>query len=349
MFDSPNLATVLVGKRKAEIFELDDPVLSRDQVRVAVHYSALCGTQLGEWDQSRGPDPYLPHCFGHEAVGSVIETGKAVSNVSVGDSVVVSWIRNPGTVNSAPPVFFKCATGGKTKRQRINFGNCCTFIRRAVVSESNVTKISVAEILPAHSLLGCAFLTAHATLNAVRSVSLPKSETVPIWGLGGIGLCTAFLLASEGYSVIGVDPYSNLEEGDRHALGLKQVLQSMPTETHGLYGAAIVTAGSHAAIDSAQKSLMPNGGALFISGNLPHGQAASIDVKPLLYGRQIIGVGERLVVPKRDIPEIIKLLDRDPSVYDRLVSGVYPITLTNSVMSGLLTTGGKRRVFSLKD
>jgi S-(hydroxymethyl)glutathione dehydrogenase/alcohol dehydrogenase len=349
MFDTPNLATVLVGKRKAEIFELNDPVLSPNQVRVAVHYSALCGTQLGEWDQSRGPDPYLPHCLGHEAVGTVIETGEVVSQVSIGDTVVVSWIRNPGDANSVPPTFFKCTTGNKTKGERVNFGNCCTFIRRAVVAESNVTKICVSKILPAHSLLGCAFLTAYATLNAVRSVSLSKSETVPIWGLGGIGLCTAFLLAAEGYSVIGVDPYSNLEDDDSHALGLRQVVQSMPSESYGLFRVAIVTAGSRAAIDSAQKSLLPNGGVLFISGNLPYGQTASIDIKPLLYGRQIIGVGERLVVPSRDIPEIIELLDRDPSVYERLVSGVYPITQTNSVMSDLLATGGRRRVFSIKD
>ena len=349
MFNSPNLATVLVGKRKAEVFELDDPVLSPDQVRIAVHYSALCGTQLGEWDQSRGPDPFLPHCFGHEAVGEVIETGEGVSSVSVGDTVVVSWIRNPEPSNPVPPTFFKYATDSKTKGEKINFGNCCTFIRRAVVSKANVTRISVAEILPAHSLLGCAFLTAYATLNAVRGSSIPKSEAIPVWGLGGIGLCTAFLLSAEGYSVIGVDPHSHMDKEDSQALGLKQVLRSMPSENYGFYEAAIVTAGSHEAINSAQKSLKSNGGALFISGNLPHGQAASIDVKPLLYGRQIVGVGERLVVPNRDIPEIIKLLDRDPGVYDRLVSGVYPITLTDSVMSDLLTTGGKRRVFSLKD
>lgn len=349
MFDSPNLATVLVGKRKTKIFELNDPALSREQVRVSVHYSALCGTQLGEWCQSRGPDPFLPHCFGHEAVGKVIETGEAVSNVSVGDTVVVSWIRNPGSSNSLPPAFFKSATGSKTLGERINSGNCCTFIKRAVVSESNVTRISVEEILPAHSLLGCAFLTAYATLSAVRGFSLPKSETVPIWGLGGIGLCTAFLLAAEGYAVIGVDPYSNLDEEDSRALGLKEVLHSMPSEAYGLYRTAIVTAGSREAINSAQKSLTPRGGTLFISGNLPHGQSASIDVKPLLYGRQIIGVGERLVVPNRDIPEIIKLLDSNPSIYDRFISGVYPITQTDSVMSDLLKTGGRRKVFSIND
>ena len=129
--DEENLAAILLGKRSVEIVGLNDPVLTDHQVRVRLHVSAICGTQLGEWNQTRGPDPYLPHCFGHEAVGRVLEIGRSVEDLAVGDRVVVSWMKTPAK-SDGPPKFVQASSGTV-----VNFGECCTFLRRGVFPRAN--------------------------------------------------------------------------------------------------------------------------------------------------------------------------------------------------------------------
>ena len=129
-----NYAAVLKGKHDIDILHLNDPALHAHQVRVAIQTSAICGTQIGEWDMSRGPDRYLPHCFGHEAVGRVLEVGDAVIGLSVGDRVVISWMKAGADCHEPPK--FKEESGAD-----VNFGQCCTFVTRGVFAGNRVFKI----------------------------------------------------------------------------------------------------------------------------------------------------------------------------------------------------------------
>lgn len=57
-----------------DIAEIQMPTcLERGQVCVEVHYSGICGSQLGEIDGVKGPDRFLPHLLGHEGSGIVID------------------------------------------------------------------------------------------------------------------------------------------------------------------------------------------------------------------------------------------------------------------------------------
>ena len=40
-------------------------MLDVGQVLVKIHYSGICGSQLGEIDGVKGEDKYLPHLFRH--------------------------------------------------------------------------------------------------------------------------------------------------------------------------------------------------------------------------------------------------------------------------------------------
>ena len=42
--------------------------LSFGQVLVKIHYSGICGAQINEIDGTKGPDRFLPHLLGHEAL-----------------------------------------------------------------------------------------------------------------------------------------------------------------------------------------------------------------------------------------------------------------------------------------
>jgi hypothetical protein len=76
--------------------------LDVEQVLVKILYTTICGTQINEIEAVKGPDRFLPHLLGHEASGSVIETGPGVTNVKPGDAVVVHWRPSRGIQSSTP-------------------------------------------------------------------------------------------------------------------------------------------------------------------------------------------------------------------------------------------------------
>jgi ABC-type Fe3+-hydroxamate transport system substrate-binding protein len=58
------------------IEEIELPAsLDVGQVLVKIHYSGICGSQLGEIDGAKGEDKFLPHLLGHEGSGTVVAVG----------------------------------------------------------------------------------------------------------------------------------------------------------------------------------------------------------------------------------------------------------------------------------
>jgi propanol-preferring alcohol dehydrogenase len=71
--------------------EVDDPTPGPGQVRVRVHACGVCRTDLHVVDGEL-PDARLPIIPGHEVVGTVIETGAAVTTLRAGDRVGIPWL-----------------------------------------------------------------------------------------------------------------------------------------------------------------------------------------------------------------------------------------------------------------
>ena len=97
-------AAILVEQKKPLIIdEIELPSgLEIGQVLVKIHYSGICGSQLGEIDGAKGSDVYLPHLLGHEASGSVIAVGQGVKQVKQNDLVVLHWRKGLG-IEGVPP------------------------------------------------------------------------------------------------------------------------------------------------------------------------------------------------------------------------------------------------------
>ena len=83
MFPKTMKAAILVELRKPLVVdEIELPqTLEVGQVLVKIHYSGICGSQLGEIDGAKGDDKFLPHLLGHEASGSVMQIGPGVKHV----------------------------------------------------------------------------------------------------------------------------------------------------------------------------------------------------------------------------------------------------------------------------
>ena len=91
-------AAILVEQNKPLVIdeiELPDR-LECGQVLVKIHYSGICGSQIGEINGVKGVDDYLPHLLGHEGSGVVLEMGDGVTSVQPGDRVVLHWRKGKG-------------------------------------------------------------------------------------------------------------------------------------------------------------------------------------------------------------------------------------------------------------
>jgi L-iditol 2-dehydrogenase len=86
-------AAQLVGERDYRIVEVDTPIPGKDQVLVKITHVGICGSDSSFWKLAHTlnelhPLPAPPGSHGHEAVGRVVEVGRDVHGVRVGDQVV---------------------------------------------------------------------------------------------------------------------------------------------------------------------------------------------------------------------------------------------------------------------
>ncbi|KZS57832.1 glutathione-dependent formaldehyde dehydrogenase [Mycobacterium kansasii] len=84
-------ATVWAGRNSVEVQSVPDPAIRNNRdIIVRVTSTAICGSDLHIYD---GYIPTVKHgdVLGHEFMGEVVEVGKAVSNLAVGDRVVVPF------------------------------------------------------------------------------------------------------------------------------------------------------------------------------------------------------------------------------------------------------------------
>lgn len=73
-----------------ELLEVDEPVLkSDDEIKIKVIQSSICGTDyhIYKWDEWSQKNITIPHINGHEGLAEVVEIGKNVTNVNVGDVI----------------------------------------------------------------------------------------------------------------------------------------------------------------------------------------------------------------------------------------------------------------------
>jgi S-(hydroxymethyl)glutathione dehydrogenase/alcohol dehydrogenase len=213
-------AAILVEQKKPLIIDevqLPD-ALELGQVLVKVHFSGICGSQLGEIDGIKGADQFLPHLLGHEASGTVIEIGLGVKHVKKGDVVVMHWRKGSG-IEASPPSYI---WHGK----KLNAGWVSTFNEYAIVSENRVTTIASNSDLMVAALFGCAVTTGFGVIENNAKVRI--GESVVVFGSGGVGLNMIQAASLVGaHPIIAVDLYENRlslakELGATHLINARQ-------------------------------------------------------------------------------------------------------------------------------
>ena len=179
------------GNGKVHIEEKDTPRPAPDQVLVKTAVSAVCGSELKAY---RG-DGMARGNSGHEAAGTVVEIGKAVEGISVGQRVGVSAVVGCGDCPY-------CAKGQYTWCANWSFFpnmHAEQFVIPARGCHSLPDEVcwSVGALLTGDGL-GVPYHTS-------TKLTDDDIETVVVWGLGPIGLGNVLVQAHAGRRVVGVD------------------------------------------------------------------------------------------------------------------------------------------------
>lgn len=196
------------------VTEVELPEPGDGQVRVRMVATGVCHSDLSLADGTMVHR--MPVVLGHEGAGRVVAVGPGVTELSVGDPVVLNWApacRQCWWCEHGEPYLCERATTGYQQPYgRLADGTevypglgVAGFGTETVLAAGACLRLPDDLPLAEAALLGCAVLTGvGAVLNAAR---VRPGESVLVVGLGGVGLCAVqgARLAGAG-QVIAVDP-----------------------------------------------------------------------------------------------------------------------------------------------
>lgn len=316
------------------IAEVELPsALAVGQVLVKVHFSGVCGSQLGEIDGAKGEDKYLPHLLGHEASGTVIAIGPGVRHVKPDDKVVMHWRKGLGIEAETPHYTWE---GSK-----VNAGWVTTLSEYAIVSENRVTAIPADSDLEVAALFGCAVTTGFGIIENNARVRI--GESVVVFGAGGVGLniIQAASLVSA-YPIIAVDLYDEklqlaIEMGATHIINSRNVdVQKALVELIGNKGLDVFidNTGQPSIIELGYKLTHAQGRVILVG--VPHkGKNINIFSLPLHFGKALTGSHGGEAVPQQDILRYQKLYQMGRIKLRELITDHYSLDNVNEAISGM--------------
>lgn len=307
--------------------------LAVGQVLVKIHFSGICGSQLGEIDGAKGEDKYLPHLLGHEASGTVLDIGPGVKHVKMGDKVVLHWRKGLG-IESETPVYYWGS-------QRVNAGWVTTFNEYAITSENRVTPIPADSDLEVATLFGCAVTTGFGVVE--NNAKLRIGESVVVFGAGGIGLniVQAAALVSA-YPIIAVDLHDDKLELARQ-MGATHMINSSKTDAKQAILKIIGNAGIDAFIDNTgQPAIIEMGyeitkpqGRVTLVGVPRKGKNINIYSLPLHFGKELSGSHGGEAIPQVDIPRYYQLFRSGRIQLKNLITNYFSLDQINEALEGV--------------
>jgi propanol-preferring alcohol dehydrogenase len=290
-------------KRPLAIENLPVPVPGEEDVLVQVEACGVCHSDLhlaeGEWERF-ARIMKRPIILGHEVVGRVVDRGKTVRDVHVGERVGVPWMYwSCGACD-------RCAAG----RENICANRLITgvhvdggFAEYLKARASHVARIPARLDSLEAAPLCCAGVTVY---RAIQMAGVSRGERLGVFGVGGLGHLAVQLGRERGAEVIALDLSADKLQLARES-GAVRTLAASPESAKELRAAggvhtALVTSGAKAAYDLALQCLAP-GGALVVAG---------LPAEPLTFDAGKLASGENRILSsavgtRQDLRETLEL------------------------------------------
>ena len=294
-------AAILSKIKKIEIQNFIIPKKLRDdQVLVKIKYSGICGSQIMEYLGNRGKDNYLPHAFGHEAVGQVIDIGKKVKKVSPKDEIILSWIKGKGLDHGG----FELTN---INNQKINFGPISTFSSFAIVSENRVflkpKKMSKIEAV----LYGCATPTgAGIVINQLKKIK--KKHKVCLIGVGGVGMAALLALIKKKPKIFVIEKNKKKKQFLKN-FNINLINDKEIKSYKNFFDFCIETSGSIKMIEEGF-DLIKNDGKLIFASHPKSSKKIKLNPHDLISGKKIYGSWGGNCKLDSDIEKIFEYFDK---------------------------------------
>src|SRR5688572_21783466 len=159
---------------------------------VDVQACGVCHTDLHYREGGINDD--FPFLLGHEAAGLVSAVGEGVTNVAVGDFVILNWRAVCGQcracLHGKPQYCF--ATHNATQKMTLADGTELSpalgigaFVEKTLVPSGQCTKVDPAAPATAAALLGCGVMAGVGA--AINTGGVGRGDSVAVFGCGGVG------------------------------------------------------------------------------------------------------------------------------------------------------------------
>ena len=214
------------GRRDVSVVDVDDPRIQEPtDAIVKITSTAICGSDLHLYELF-GPFLERGDILGHEPMGVVVEVGADITQLAVGDRVVIPF-------NIACGHCFMCRRGlqsqcettqvseygsgaalfGYTKLYGQVPGGQAEYLR---VPLADYNHIRIGDELPDDRYLFLSDILPTAW-QGVEYADVPEGGTLAVMGLGPVGQFVARVGVHRGYRVLAVDPVAERREmAERH-------------------------------------------------------------------------------------------------------------------------------------
>ncbi|MET3468426.1 zinc-dependent alcohol dehydrogenase [Microbacterium sp. BDGP8] len=232
------------GRRNVSVETVPDPeILEPTDAIVRITSTAICGSDLHLYEIF-GPFIDSGDVLGHEPMGVVVEVGSAVTNLAVGDRIVVPFNISCGHC-------FMCRRGlqsqcettqvteygsgaslfGYTKLYGQVPGGQAEYLR---VPLADYNHIRVGNDLPDDRYLFLSDILPTAW-QGVEYADVPEGGTLAVMGLGPVGQFVARVGVHRGYRVLAVDPVAERRAmAERHGADVFDLTDSVVDELRDL-------------------------------------------------------------------------------------------------------------------
>ncbi|XP_015174398.1 PREDICTED: alcohol dehydrogenase class-3 [Polistes dominula] len=350
------------AKEKLSIEEIEVAPPKAHEVRIKIVNTALCHTDSYTLE-GLDPEGIFPCILGHEGSGIVESVGEGVTEFKQGDHVIPLYIPQCGECKFCKsPKTNLCskirATQGKglmpdgtsrftCKGQTIaHFMGCSTFSEYTVVADISLVKIDNTAPLDKVCLLGCGIPTGYgAVLNTAK---VEPGSTCAIWGLGAVGLATAFGCKTAGASrIIGIDinpdkfkqaktfGCTELINPKDHSKPIQEVLVEL---TDGGLDYTFVCVGNVQSMRAALESCHKGWGMSVIVGVAAAGEEISTRPFQLVTGRSWTGTAFGGWKSKESVPKLVNEYMSKKLLLDEFITHNLPFEQINEAFE-LLHSG----------
>ncbi|KAB1643480.1 S-(hydroxymethyl)mycothiol dehydrogenase [Gulosibacter chungangensis] len=190
-----------------ELVNINVPDAGPGEAVVRIQACGVCHTDYHYVQGGIGDD--YPYLLGHEAAGIVEQVGEGVTNVAVGDYVVLNWRAVCGDCRACKrgEPWYCFATKNAEQMMTLEDGTELSpalgigaFIEKTLVAAGQCTKVDEGAEPAAAGLLGCGIMAGVGA--AINTGGVRRGESVAVIGCGGAGTAAIAGAALAGASTI---------------------------------------------------------------------------------------------------------------------------------------------------